>query len=64
MTYCHSLTNAQLQNVLVKEYDRREAGGNSELYHEAREECARRNIDPDTIIFGISGEAWEDYYND
>jgi hypothetical protein len=56
MTYCYLLTDAQLEQVLLKEFDRYEAGEDSELYYEAREECARRDIDSDTIIFG----AWFD----
>jgi len=63
MTYCYSLTDVQLENVLLKEYERHDGGGDSELYYEAREEYARRSIDPDMIIFGISGEAWKNYYN-
>jgi hypothetical protein len=50
VTYCISLTDAQLENVLLKEYERHDTGGDSELYYEAREEYVRRGYDPDTLI--------------
>ena len=54
MTYCSSLTNNQVINVLKDEKSRMERhpegdvhDGAKELYQEAREECLRRGIDPD-----------------
>jgi hypothetical protein len=50
MTYCKTLTDAQLENVLLMEYDRKERGGDRDLYQEAREECIRRGIEPDEVL--------------
>lgn len=50
MTYCKTLTNEQLENVLLIEYDRKERGGDRALYQEAREECLRRGIEPDQVL--------------
>ncbi len=50
MTYCSSLTNVQLENVLCIEHDRKERGGDVTLYVEARAECCRRGMDPDYIL--------------
>jgi hypothetical protein len=47
MTYCRTLTDFQLKNVLYKEWSR---SLRDELYYEAREECARRGIDPDLTL--------------
>lgn len=54
MSYCSSLTSGQLLNVLRDEHSRMERhpegdvhDGAVELYHEAREECLRRGIEPD-----------------
>lgn len=49
MTYCNTLTDSQLENVLLIEYDRKERGGDSDLYYEAREECVRRDIAPQSL---------------
>lgn len=50
MTYCRTLTNRQLENVLLIEYARYTRGEDDSLYYEAREECCKRGIDPDTMI--------------
>lgn len=50
MTYCETLTDAQVENVLLLEHDRKERGGSRELYDEAREECLKRGIDPDEVL--------------
>lgn len=50
MTYCNSLTDNQLENVLLIEYDRKERGEDRDLYVEAREECLRRGIEPDQVL--------------
>lgn len=50
MTYCSTLTDAQLENVLIQEHDRHRRMGCSELYVEAREECLRRGMEPDEIL--------------
>jgi hypothetical protein len=55
MSYCRTLSDRQLRNVLLLENERKERGGEigeaaRELYHEAREECARRQMDPDLIL--------------
>ena len=58
MSYCRTLTNAQVQNVLCDEFERYRRFGKQgevseaalELYHEAREECARRGIDPNMVL--------------
>ncbi len=57
MSYCSSLTDAQLENVLCDEADRINrhktgsvAEGAWELYQEAREECCGRGIDPDDVL--------------
>jgi hypothetical protein len=54
MSYCSTLTDNQVRNVLCDEasrFQRHGAGdvaeGAKELYYEAREECARRGIDAD-----------------
>lgn len=49
MTYCSTLTDMQVANVLAKEKSRKEQGGDLSLYCEAREELARRGLDPDHI---------------
>lgn len=48
--YCRTLTNGQLENVLLIEYARYTRGEDENLYREAREECSRRGMDPDTVI--------------
>ena len=52
MTFCTSLTNVQVENVLCDEAKR--ATNNDRpaeaLYYEAREECVRRGIEPDDIL--------------
>ena len=57
MSYCSGLTNAQLENVLCDEAER--IGNHRtgpvvdaawELYHEAREELAKRGKDADMIL--------------
>lgn len=59
MSYCASLTTAQVEHVLADEADRinRHPDGPadvvleaSKLYHDAREVLASRNIDPDTVL--------------
>lgn len=54
MSYCTSLTDNQVINVLKDEKSRMERNPEGdvhdaavELYHEAREECLRRGIEPD-----------------
>ena len=54
MSYCSSLTDNQVINVLNQEKSRMERhpegdvhDGARDLYHEAREELLRRDIDPD-----------------
>ena len=52
MSYCSSLTDNQVQNVLCDEAKR--ATNNDcpaeALYYEAREECVRRGIEPDDVL--------------
>jgi hypothetical protein len=58
MTYCRTLTDYQVKNVLCDEadrYHRHEGQGEvavaaMELYHEAREELQARGINPDDIL--------------
>lgn len=59
MSYCASLTNSQVVNVLRDEKSRidRHPDGPAdvletarELYQEAREECLRRGIEPDGAL--------------
>lgn len=47
MSYCSTLTTAQVRGVLEKELRGGRKGG--ELYHEAREELARRGEDADAV---------------
>jgi len=49
MTYCSTLTDMQVANVLAKEKSHKEQGGDLSLYYEAREELARRGIDPEHV---------------
>lgn len=60
MTYCDSLKDFQVKNVLLDEWDRIKANpwpnsevgqGAKELYQEAREELLRRGIEPDEVLF-------------
>lgn len=56
--YCRNCTDRQLENVLCDEADRYHRHGGEgdtadtalKLYHAAREECARRGIDPDALL--------------
>ena len=58
MTYCRTLTDYQVKNVLVNEadrYHRHEGQGEvavaaMELYHEAREELQARGINPNDVL--------------
>jgi len=50
MSYCRTLTDNQVQNVLALFASSSSQGGNMSLYYEAREECAKRGIDPDTVL--------------
>jgi len=58
MTYCSSLTNRQLVNVLNDEKNRMKRFPVNDgvylaakgIYHEAREECLRRGIEPDEAL--------------
>ena len=49
MTYCSTLIDTQVMNVLAKEASLKEQGGDLSLYYEAREELARRGLDPDHV---------------
>jgi len=52
MSYCTSLTDTQVQNVLCDEAEKppMASGDDKSLYYEAREECAKRGIDADTVL--------------
>ena len=52
MSYCSTLTDAQVQNVLCDEAEKApmRSGNDLSLYYEAREECAKRQIDPDMVM--------------
>ena len=64
-SYCRQCTNNQLKNVLVDEANRwnrtngegEVAQAARELYWAAREECARRSIDPDEVLRDNRAEA-------
>ena len=49
MTYCSTLTDRQVINVLCDEAQKApmRTGDDKSLYYEAREECAKRGIDAD-----------------
>lgn len=52
MTYCSTLKNFQVENVLCLEAEKanERGGGDLSLYYEAREELARRGIEPDYVL--------------
>ena len=52
MSYCRTLTDNQVQNVLEDEATRCRTITNHDkaLYYEAREECARRGYEPDEVL--------------
>lgn len=58
MTYCRTLTDAQVRGVLEKEAAAGRKG--EELYREAREEAIRRGMDPDEYATTEPAEPAED----
>ena len=52
MAYCSTLNDSQVQNVLCDEAEKAPmaSGDDCTLYYEAREECAKRGINPDMVM--------------
>jgi hypothetical protein len=50
MSYCSTLKTWQVENVLEKEANLADQGGDKSLYYEAREELRGRGVDPDEVL--------------